>query len=94
MPYLAQTGLKEYQKSKGFKDIFVLAQEIEDKTGLADVINPPLWQIVHSLGLTDPYETNRNVKGEYVFSLWAVRQTSMGFALGGGQRETARPARL
>jgi heme-degrading monooxygenase HmoA len=32
MPYLAQMGLKEYQESKGFKDIFVLTRENEDKT--------------------------------------------------------------
>jgi hypothetical protein len=32
MPNLVQTGLKQYQESKGFKDIFVLTREIEDKT--------------------------------------------------------------
>lgn len=32
MPYLAQTGLKENQQTKGFKDILVLTREIEDKT--------------------------------------------------------------
>lgn len=49
---------------------------------LASSINTPLWQIVHSLGLTGPNLTARNIKGEFEFSLWAVWQTGMGLLLG------------
>jgi hypothetical protein len=28
--YLEQTGLKEYQETEGFKDVFVLTREIGD----------------------------------------------------------------
>jgi hypothetical protein len=49
---------------------------------VASSINPPLWQMVHSLNLTPPGITLRNVKGQYEFSLWAVWQTGMGFVLG------------
>jgi hypothetical protein len=48
---------------------------------VAPIINPPLWQFVHSLGLTSPDMTLRNTEGLYEFSLWAVWQAGMGFVL-------------
>jgi heme-degrading monooxygenase HmoA len=52
VPYLAQTGLKQDQESKGFKDIFVLTREIADK---AEYLLITLWEDMEAVRrLTGP----------------------------------------
>lgn len=58
MPYLAQTGLKEYQESKGFKDIFVLTREIEDKT---EYLLITIWEDMEAVRRFAGPEPNRAV---------------------------------
>jgi hypothetical protein len=64
IPYLAQTGLKEYQESKGFKDIFVLTREIEDKT---EYLLITLWEdmepcaVLRARNRTEPFTIPRTI---------------------------------